>query len=145
MLPGFKGRRPPARTAARPTTGALNRQAAVGTVQETGRDESDGLVLVGAGAAAVPERAPLTPLATARRALALSSIPSSLPCRDKEKAQLTRFVDEAITEEGGGPGVLYVCGVPGTGKTACLNEVRFLSQLRAHFACHGCQLLRLNC
>lgn len=59
-----------------------------------------GLVLVGtgAGAAAVPQRGPTSPLAAVRQALALSAVPDTLLCRDHEKGQLTQFLDTAVTE-----------------------------------------------
>ena len=45
-------------------------------------------------------------------------------------------------EGGGGPGVLYVCGVPGTGKTACITEVLAAHKSAAQSA--GVQLITLN-
>jgi hypothetical protein len=45
---------------------------------------------------------PRDPLSEVHAALSLSSVPSVLPCRDAEKAQLATFVDKAI--RGGAPG-----------------------------------------
>ncbi|GFH11894.1 origin recognition complex subunit 1 [Haematococcus lacustris] len=64
--------------------------------------------------------------------------------RDTEKAHMHRFVSEAVGDEGQGtgPGVMYVCGVPGTGKTACINEVIAANKASAQAA--GVQLISLN-
>jgi len=82
----------------------------------------------------------------AKRSLSLASVPEVLPCRyakrtrifpgytkithvlavascrDAEKLAVTRFFRQAV-EDGVSPGVLYVCGVPGTGKTAVIEGV----------------------
>ncbi|KAG2483739.1 hypothetical protein HYH03_017394 [Edaphochlamys debaryana] len=108
-------------------------------------DESGTGLLLHAGAAAVPERARLGPLASARAALALNAGgggSGGLPCRDAEKAQLRRFIGQAVEEGGDSPGVLYICGVPGTGKTACCMEV--LSGVRQQAHDSGVQLVILN-
>lgn len=39
----------------------------------------------------------LTPMGRARAALALTATPKSLPCREKERAELMRFVDATVT------------------------------------------------
>jgi origin recognition complex subunit 1 len=38
---------------------------------------------------------------------------------------------------------MYICGVPGTGKTACVMEV--LGELRGEAAAAGAQLVFINC
>ncbi|GBF97789.1 origin recognition complex subunit [Raphidocelis subcapitata] len=94
------------------------------------------------------EAVPAAPAAAARRdplsevhaALSLASVPAVLPCRDAEKRQLAAFVEKAIRGDGG---VLYVCGVPGTGKTACMVEV--LASARARAKAAGTQFVSLNC
>ena len=40
--------------------------------------------------------AQLTPLEGARAALALTAAPKSMPCREQERAEITRFVEEAV-------------------------------------------------
>ena len=47
-----------------------------------------------------------------------------------------------FTDSAGCPGVLYICGVPGTGKTACVMEVLAGQQARAQQ--QGAQLVTLN-
>ncbi|GFR48912.1 hypothetical protein Agub_g10818, partial [Astrephomene gubernaculifera] len=86
-------------------------------------DEHGSGLLLDQGAATVPERGPVGPLAAARRALALNNRSGELPCREAEKGALRRFIGHAVEEGGDSPGVLYICGVPGTGKTACVMEV----------------------
>jgi origin recognition complex subunit 1 len=73
--------------------------------------------------------------------LALAAVPAQLPCRDAEKRQLAAFVGAAV--RGAGGGVKYVCGVPGTGKTASVMEV--LSRARAAARASGCQFVAVNC
>lgn len=62
--------------------------------------------------------------------------PETLPCRDEEKEQVRKFITDSIRQSAdgvhGGSRCLYICGVPGTGKTATVREiVRDLSQQRA--------------
>lgn len=49
--------------------------------------------------------------------LHISVVPKNLPCRDSEKSNVTEFIRKRIMErESSGP--LFLCGMPGTGKTA---------------------------
>eukprot|EP00775_Hariotina_reticulata_P010397 gene10397-10555_t len=73
-------------------------------------------------------------------ALSLGSVPASLPCREEERARLKTFVNRALTEDGG---VLYICGVPGTGKTALVMEV--LGGVREAGVQAGAQVVAINC
>lgn len=62
--------------------------------------------------------------------------PATLPCRDTEKEHVRKFIDDAIRQSArgihGGSRCLYICGVPGTGKTATVREIiRDLSKERA--------------
>jgi len=97
------------------------------------------------GASTLPEAPPGGlggPLAQARRVLALSSAPERLPCRDSEKAAVTKFIEDSMGESPASSGVLYICGIPGTGKTACVMEV--LGGLKARAVQRGVQLVTLN-
>ena len=47
--------------------------------------------------------------------LQLSAAPPKLPCRDKERADILRFVENGI-KRGTADGGLYIAGVPGTGQ-----------------------------
>lgn len=49
-------------------------------------------------------------------------VPENMPCRDEEKDQILKFCQKAIIEFGSSSS-LYIYGVPGLGKTACLLEV----------------------
>ena len=65
-------------------------------------------------------------LKAVRDALTLSAIPKTLTCREKEREQILEFVDQAIQQGGSshsGGRCLYVCGIPGTGKTATILDV----------------------
>lgn len=62
--------------------------------------------------------------------------PETLPCRDNEKEHVKKFIEDAIRQSAkgihGGSRCLYICGVPGTGKTATVREIiRDLSRERA--------------
>ena len=69
-------------------------------------DLTEGLLQRGGlqGAAVVPERGAGGPLAAARRALSLANTPAELPCRDAEKARITKFVEDIIVKGEGGVG-----------------------------------------
>ncbi|KAG8237610.1 hypothetical protein J437_LFUL012409 [Ladona fulva] len=56
-----------------------------------------------------------------RARLHVSSIPNCLPCREQEFTSIYSFVEDKILDGAGG--CMYVCGVPGTGKTATVREV----------------------
>ncbi|GIL83271.1 hypothetical protein Vretimale_11290 [Volvox reticuliferus] len=105
-------------------------------------DENGSGLLLDQGAVAVPERGPVGQLAAARRALALNNCAGGLPCREVEKKELRHFIGQAVSADGVSPGVMYICGVPGTGKTACVMEV--LASVRSAAQSSGVQLIILN-
>lgn len=63
----------------------------------------------------------LTPHQLARQRLHVAEVPVSLPCREKEFAAIFKQVAEAIMENHSR--LVYVCGTPGTGKTATVREI----------------------
>lgn len=63
----------------------------------------------------------------ARSKLHVSAVPSSLPCREGEFAEVYSHLESAITDGSGA--CIYISGTPGTGKTATVREV--VSQLNA--------------
>uniref|UniRef100_A0AAQ4QFX0 Origin recognition complex subunit 1 n=1 Tax=Gasterosteus aculeatus aculeatus TaxID=481459 RepID=A0AAQ4QFX0_GASAC len=69
----------------------------------------------------LPARQPANVLEEARTRLHVSSVPESLPCREQEFQDIYSFVESKI-EDGTG-GCMYISGVPGTGKTATVQEV----------------------
>lgn len=65
----------------------------------------------------------------ARFLLHVGSTPSFLPCRETEFGSIQAHMENALDNRQGG--CLYVCGVPGTGKTAtCRQVVRSLRSTR---------------
>ena len=54
--------------------------------------------------------------------LHLNAVPDRLPCRQNEFHNIFTFLKNAISGDGVGNG-MYVCGMPGTGKTATVLEV----------------------
>lgn len=62
----------------------------------------------------------LTDYEIARRRFILASAPSSLPCREKELAEILQYIRSCLSQRSGS--CLYVSGVPGTGKTATVQE-----------------------
>ncbi|KAG8038113.1 hypothetical protein G9C98_006438 [Cotesia typhae] len=64
---------------------------------------------------------PVTVLEKARAQLHVSAVPKSLPCRDQEFNDIFEFLEKKISD--GSSGCMYISGVPGTGKTATVNEV----------------------
>ncbi|XP_068446113.1 origin recognition complex subunit 1 isoform X2 [Clinocottus analis] len=69
----------------------------------------------------LPARQPANVLEEARTRLHVSSVPESLPCREQEFQDIYSFVESKITDGTGG--CMYISGVPGTGKTATVQEV----------------------
>ncbi|XP_076295367.1 origin recognition complex subunit 1 [Lasioglossum baleicum] len=71
---------------------------------------------------------PTTPLQEARSRLHVSAVPKSLPCREEEFNNIFTFLKGKLEDKSGG--CIYISGVPGTGKTATVNEaVRCLQKL----------------
>lgn len=71
---------------------------------------------------------PSTPLQEARSRLHVSAIPKSLPCREEEFNNIFTFLRGKLEDKSGG--CIYISGVPGTGKTATVNEaIRCLQKL----------------
>ncbi|KAJ7947550.1 Origin recognition complex subunit 1 [Quillaja saponaria] len=64
-----------------------------------------------------------TELERAKAALLLSSLPKSLPCRNKEMEEITAFIKGAICDDQCLGRCLYIHGVPGTGKTMSVLSV----------------------
>lgn len=61
---------------------------------------------VGLGAASIPASVRArdrTPLETARAALALTASPGPMPCREAERAEISRFIEEAVAAGGRRP------------------------------------------
>ncbi|CAB3402063.1 unnamed protein product [Caenorhabditis bovis] len=55
--------------------------------------------------------------------LHLSEVPTELPCREKEAADVRRFIADAIHPLYGESGAMYIGGTTGTGKTATVRTV----------------------
>jgi len=68
-----------------------------------------------------------SPFQTARSRLHVSSVPTSLPCREEEFTTVYSHLEAAIYEGTGA--CIYISGTPGTGKTATVREV--VAQLNA--------------
>ncbi|XP_075901279.1 origin recognition complex subunit 1 isoform X1 [Nelusetta ayraudi] len=68
-----------------------------------------------------PVRQPTNVLEEARSRLHVSAVPESLPCREQEFQDIYSFVEAKIMDGTGG--CMYISGVPGTGKTATVQEV----------------------
>jgi Cdc6-like AAA superfamily ATPase len=61
--------------------------------------------------------------------LKLSVLPENLPCREEETSTIREFVKAAVRSMGSSGNVLYISGVPGTGKTASvLSEMTRLQK-----------------
>ncbi|KAJ3434178.1 origin recognition complex subunit [Anaeramoeba flamelloides] len=65
---------------------------------------------------------PLSHFQLALKQLQLSSKPESLPCRETERKQILDFLTNAILKKKEGRS-LYISGMPGTGKTATVQEI----------------------
>ncbi|KAF8403830.1 hypothetical protein HHK36_011936 [Tetracentron sinense] len=64
-----------------------------------------------------------TELESAKVTLLLTTLPKSLPCRNKEIEEITAFVKGAVCEDQCLGHCLYIHGVPGTGKTMSVLSV----------------------
>ncbi|CAN9501505.1 unnamed protein product [Ophioblennius macclurei] len=69
----------------------------------------------------LPASQPTNILEEARVRLHVSSVPESLPCRESEFHQVYDFLYSKLLDGTGG--CMYISGVPGTGKTATVQEV----------------------
>jgi origin recognition complex subunit 1 len=89
--------------------------------------------VLGLGAAGIPASVrarAATPLETARAALALMSAPKSMPCREQERTDIMRFVEEAVR-----------AGAP----NLCLPQ-QLCGATCAHLSCSATALKRMaNC
>ncbi|KAI9713812.1 MAG: Origin recognition complex, subunit 1 [Bogoriella megaspora] len=74
-----------------------------------------------------PQHTESSPYQLARTQLHVSSVPTSLPCREEEFANVYTQLEAAITDGTGS--CIYISGTPGTGKTATVREV--IAQLNA--------------
>jgi origin recognition complex subunit 1 len=52
----------------------------------------------------------------------LSATPTKLQCREKERSQIDSFLREFLRDANGDGRLLYISGMPGTGKTATVRE-----------------------
>ena len=77
--------------------------------------------------------------------LHISVVPQNLPCRDQEKSNVTEFIRKRIVErETSGP--LFLCGMPGTGKTATvLSSINALREEVARGALPDFNFTEINC
>lgn len=67
--------------------------------------------------------------------------PETMPCRNPEKLKIRRFVTSSISHSGN-TNSLYISGLPGLGKTACVHEV--VKKIR-HSSQSSFKFLQLNC
>lgn len=77
--------------------------------------------------------------------LHISVVPQNLPCRDMEKASVTDFIRQRIIQrETSGP--LFLCGMPGTGKTATvLSSINALREEVAAGRLADFNFTEINC
>lgn len=67
--------------------------------------------------------------------------PETMPCRNSEKLKIRRFINSSISHSGN-TNSLYISGLPGLGKTACVHEVvkKIKNSTKQQF-----KFLQLNC
>lgn len=68
-----------------------------------------------------PSHVEASPFQIARSRLHVSSVPTSLPCREGEFSLVYSHLEAAISDGAGN--CIYISGTPGTGKTATVREV----------------------
>lgn len=68
-----------------------------------------------------PSQVESSPFQIARSRLHVSSVPTSLPCREGEFSLVYSHLEAAISDGTGN--CIYISGTPGTGKTATVREV----------------------
>jgi len=73
------------------------------------------------GTRIIPDVLNTTPHQQARSTLHVSAVPTSLPCREEEFAEIYSHLESAISTATGS--TIYISGTPGTGKTATVREV----------------------
>eukprot|EP00126_Sphaerothecum_destruens_P015382 Sdes_comp9366_c0_seq1m834 len=61
-----------------------------------------------------------TNIETVRSNLHVSHVPQTLPCREAEFSDIYQFLEGKLKQNAGG--CMYICGMPGTGKTATTLE-----------------------
>jgi hypothetical protein len=70
---------------------------------------------------------PFDDFSLAIQRLQISVIPDELPCRNKEREEIENHIRDVLVYHRTKP-PLYICGLPGTGKTAtvlsCINRLR---------------------
>ncbi|XP_015586652.1 origin recognition complex subunit 1 isoform X2 [Cephus cinctus] len=86
---------------------------------------------------------PTTALEEARARLHVSAVPKSLPCREEEFNNIYTFLERKLLDNSGG--CMYISGVPGTGKTATVNEViRCLKKLVSKHELNDFKFIEIN-
>lgn len=60
----------------------------------------------------------------------LDVVPKYLPCREKEIKEVHGFLESGIKQSGSNQ-ILYISGMPGTGKTATVYSVIQLLQIKS--------------
>ncbi|KAK0177279.1 hypothetical protein PV328_001348 [Microctonus aethiopoides] len=80
---------------------------------------------------------------TTKAQLHVSAVPKSLPCREKEFNDVFTFLERKLVDHSGG--CMYISGVPGTGKTATVNEaIRCLRKLVAKNTIEDFNFIEIN-
>ena len=69
----------------------------------------------------LPSDSLYSPFQLARRRLHVASVPTNLPCREKEFEEVYFHLEKAISN--GASNCIYISGTPGAGKTATVREV----------------------
>ena len=77
-------------------------------------------------------------------ALKLSVLPENLPCRESETATIREFLKTAVKSTGQSGNVLYISGVPGTGKTSSVLSVVKSVQASTQFDFVHINSMKLN-
>lgn len=96
-------------------------QAPTRTLKKTLRPRTPHPVTAKIRSRSLAAQEPASVLEEARLRLHVSTVPESLPCREKEFQDIYNFVEGKLLDQTGG--CMYISGVPGTGKTATVHEV----------------------
>lgn len=61
-------------------------------------------------------------ISEAKEALHVSTVPSTVSCREDEQKRVLEFCKACVEQEKAGS--LYICGCPGTGKSLSIEKVK---------------------